>query len=530
MPINNSTYTILAALMSVASVKGATNIGVTDSIIERIPISAIEKSWAAESLDSHFRRNASINNPAAMTEYLPFSVTTLYLEGDLSEAGQTLPAEIGEGTLIGSVNASSYRHIGNNTTVWGHAQFRAASIKDVVWNNSADYELVGPYVIGDPVGGDLTSRSYDFGGGYAGELNHWSWGVEASYKASIDYRGRDPRDKIIVSDLNIAVGGCYRPTLSSLAVGLTGDVRVYNQTAAIEFYNPMNDIPTYAMTGLGSYYPRFSGNSGRNTAYSGVGYNIAASLFPQLETNRPISGLIEFSNIKLRQYMRDFNNLELTATSTTVLRAEFAMMFGNDDTSAISFGFILNGEYKRKVGTENLLGSSTGNNYPKIGERENYQNNIYGVRITLPVEWRINYSNRLTVNVCCNYYSTAEQLNEPFRKLSTTNITPTISVDWQHRLRKGAMLTINGDLSHRFTSPQTISLSGLDLSEGIGSMVARKADLMTSDITTYGISAKVEFPIVDSAGLYIAASWKRNDFSKKCGSANYASLSFGINL
>lgn len=530
MPLNNSTYTIIAALLSVASVNEATGIGVTDTIIERTPTSAIEKSWAAESLDNNFRRNASAKSPAAKTEYLPFSVTSLYLEGSLSETEQTLLAEFGKGKLVGSVNASSYRHIGNYTTVWGHAQFHAGRIKDVIWNNSADYELVGPYVIGDPVGGDLTRRSYDFGGGYAGESNHWSWGVEASYRALIDYRGRDPRDKIIVSDLNVAVGGSFRPTRSSLAVGLAGDVRVYNQTAAIEFYNPMNDIPTYAMTGLGSYYPRFSGNSGRNTAYSGVGFNISASLFPQIETTTPISGLIEFSNIKLRQYMRDFNNLELTNTSTTSFGAEYAMIFGRERETNLSYGFKLRGDYRQKVGTENLLGTSTGNNYPIIGERENYRKTISGILLILPIEWRINHLNRLNLSVGGEYHSVTEKLNVPFRKISTNNFTPSVNIDWMRRFSKGAILTINGNISHRFTSPKTISLNGLELSDGIGQAVERNVALITSDITTYGIMTKVEFPIVDSASLYIKGSWQRRDFSQRCGSADYASLSFGINI
>lgn len=530
MSISNSTYTILAALMSVASVNGATGIGVTDTIVETAPATAIDKSWATESLDNQFRRLASAQSPAAMTEFLPFSITSLYLQGSLSETAQTLPAEIGEGELVGSVNASSYRHIGNSTTVWGHAQFHAATIKNIVWNNSADYDLVGPYVIGDPVGGDLTRRSYDFGGGYAGESSHWSWGVEASYRASIDYRGRDPRDKIIVSDLNIAVGGSFRPTRSSLAIGLAGDVRVYNQTAAIEFYNPMNDIPTYAMTGLGSFYPRFSGNSGRNTAYSGVGFNLSASLFPQSGTTTPISSLFEFSNIKLRQYMRDFNNLELTNTSTTSFGSEYAMILGRESETNLSYGFKLRGDYRQKVGTENLLGSSTGNNYPKIGERENYRKTIYDIQLTLPIEWRIDHLNRLNLAVGGKYLSVTEKLNEPFRKISTLNFTPSLSIDWIRRFSKGSLLTINCNISHRFTSPETISLNGLNLSEGIGQAVERNVSLMTSDITTYGIMAKVELPIIDSASLYIKGSWQRLDFSQKCGSANYASLSFGINI
>ena len=58
----------------------------------------------------------------------------------------------------------------------------------------------------------------------------------------------------------------------------------------------------------------------------------------------------------------------------------------------------------------------------------------------------------------------------------------------------------------------------------------RDISLTTSDITAYGLSAKVEFPVVDSAALYLKAAWERRDFSRRCGSADYATISVGINL
>lgn len=512
---------------------GATGIGVTDSIARLSQPYASSKDWEAESFGARFRRDAVTGNPAAVTELLPFSVTTLGLHGFLSKTASTLPAEIGNGELTGSVTANSYRHLGKNTTVWGHARFHAGKIKGVCWNNSADYDLVGPYVIGDPVGGDLTTRSYDFGGGYAGESEKWRWGVEASYRAAIDYRGRDPRDKIIVSDLDVSIGGGFRPAGSGLAIGLAGNVKVYNQTAAIEFYNPLNDIPTYAMTGLGSYYPRFSGNSGRNTAYSGAGFGLSVSLFPVSDNSgRPVRAQIEMSNLRLRQYMRDFNNLELTHTSTSSLAGEYGMMFGNLDerTSGICYGFTVRGHYNRKTGTENLVGSSTGNNYPIIGERENYRKTVAGASLTLPVELRLDPSNRIGLTLGGSYTSVSESLIEPFRKVSATNVTPSLCGEWSHRFTKGAILTIDAEVSRRFTTPGTITLTALDTASELGAAVMRDISLTTSDITAYGLSAKVEFPVVDSAALYLKAAWERRDFSRRCGSADYATLSVGINL
>ncbi len=523
----------MTAALSVAPIIGAADRGVSDSIPSGLASGAVVRGWMEDGVAMTFRREAVSDNPAAMSSKSPFSATRIGLEGEISDTGHTLPAEIGEGVMSGSVVAESYRHLGSATTVWGHARFNAGKIKDVEWNNSADYELVGPYVIGDPVGGDLTGRSYDFGGGYAGMSGRWMWGVAASYRAAIDYRGRDPRDKIIVSDLNASAGGGFRPGNSPLAVGLSGSVRVYNQNAAIEFYNPVNDIPTYAMTGLGTYYPRFSGNSGRNTAYSGVGFGLSASLFPVgSRLSLPVRGGIDVSRIRLRQYMRDFNNLELTHTSTTSVSGEYAMLMGdvNEAACALTYGFELRGEYRVKTGTENLLGSSTGNNYPKIGERDNYRKALFNAGLTVPLEMRFSANDRAGVSAGVSFGSVSERVTEPSRKVSASGITPTIGGKWGHRFPGGSFLTIRADFSRRFTSVGTVSLSALDSDTSLGDAVMRDIALLTSDVTSYGVEARVEVPLVDSAAVYVRVQWRREDFARRCGSADYATLSVGIHL
>ncbi len=519
-------------LLSAAPLHGATDGNVADSVVS-LSQSATVKGWIQGGLTQRFRSDAATGNPAAMPSFLPFSTTSLGAVGQLAATGRTQPVESGTGEMTGDITAASYRHLGNATTVWGNARFHAGKIKDVAWSNSADYELTGPYVIGDPTGGDLTCRSYDFGGGYAGESGRWTWGVEASYRAEIDYRGRDPRDKIIVSDLRASLGGSFRPATSRLAIGLSGEVRVYNQNAAVEFYNPVNDIPTYAMTGLGSYYPRFSGNSGRNTAYSGVGFGVAADLFPIGQAPlKPIRARLEASTMSLRQYMRDFNNLELTHTTTSSLSGEYGMLFGElaDAAGNVAYGFTVSGQFSRKTGTENLLGTSTGNTYPKIGERENYHRSVFNARVTLPVETHPSGNDRLGLSVAAAFGSISESINEPLRKVSATHTTPSLRGDWWHRFHNGAFLAIGMEVCRRFTTPGTVRLDGLTADTPLGMAVERNVAIITSDVTSYGVSARMEFPLVDSASLYVKAHWNRDDFSRRCGSADYASVAVGINL
>ncbi len=464
-------------------------------------------------------------NPAAMPFRQDSSLTTISLDGNYANTALTRAAQMGDGYLTGGLSASSYHHLGSGTTVWGDARFLTGTTRDVMWNNSADYDLVGPYVIGDPVGGDLKHQSYDFGGGYAGKRHRWSWGVEASYRAAIDHRSRDPRDKIVVSDLKGSVGGSFRPGSSPLAIGVSGKFRIYNQTAQLEFYSPTNDIPTYAMTGLGSFYPRFSGNSSRNTAYSGAGFGGAVTLFPVKETARSIIGGVHFNNLTLRQYLRDFNNLELTRTSTSDIGADFGMMFG----SSLRYGIYITGRYNRKAGKENLLGPSSGNSYPKIGERENYLAELLQIHVRFHVEIDLGEKDHLTTTVSGLFDENSELLRSPYRKVATRSITPAVNAQWTHGFRNRVTLTISSGISRRFTSLREISLDGVDPDSDIGRMVIRNTALTTSDVTDYGLQTRISFP-VKNYDIFIHADWKHLDFASRCGSADYLLLSVGIEL
>lgn len=512
--------------------------GVIGNSTSTTPVDASGKEWMAGEMAEMFRADATDGNPAASHYRHPFTITRLSAEGRLSDTGKTLPAEVGDGELTGSITARSYRRISDATTVWGHARFLAGKIKGVSWNNSADYPLVGPYVIGDPVGGDLARRSYDFSGGYAGRHDRWMWGVEAAYRAAIDYRGRDPRDKIVVSDLNLSAGGGFSPGDSGWGIGLSGRARVYNQSAAIEFYSPVNDIPTYAMTGLGSYYPRFSGNSGRNTAYSGAGFGATLSLFPirragaQKSESTIARGEVRADYIRLRQFMRDFNNLELTHTATLSMGAEIGVLFGavSPASPGFCYGFTLLAHLIDKRGTENLLGTGTGNSYPKIGQRDNYTSSDVCVTLQLPGEWRISGHDRLTAMLAGSYIHHSEKLTDPARRVSARSVTPRLEVGWAHRFANGALLTTDATISQRLTNPGNIILTGLDPDSELGRTVWRDIATITSDITSYGISAKVVLPLDGPAALVVKAAWQRDDMARRCGSADYLNLSVGVTL
>lgn len=463
---------------------------------------------------------------------LPFSITRIYAGGRLEDGGDTRPDETGREYIAGAITAETYRHMSKTVTIWGDARFTTGEIKGVRWNNSADFALVGSYVFGDPVGGALQRQCYEFSGGYAGNAKGWGWGAETSYRAMLDYRSRDPRDKIVVSDLLFSAGGATRIGSSSLAAGIAAEARIYNQTADVAFYSPLNDIPLYAMTGLGSWHPRFSGNSGQNIAYTGTGYKVSANLFPVSASAADGFATASFGNTLIRQYLRDFNNLELTHTSTLTFETLGGMLFCIDGGCLVPvfrYGFTLKGSFFRKKGFENILGPSSGNIYPKIGERQNYTLEQTVITLSFPAEMNIG-ENRLDIALTGVFSSRSEKLVSPRRQTGAISWKPCIEGRWTRRLRNGIYLNIHGALSRRFARQSASILDGLDLSSDIGRNVEKNIAITAADITGYGISGGAVIPLGDKTALEISSGWSRQDYSRRLGSADAITLRAGIYL
>lgn len=94
--------------------------------------------------------------------------------------------------------------------IWGNAYYHNGERKNVQWNESADYELIYPYVMADTIGGDIKSETYFFEGGYAASHGRWTFGGEFSYRALLEYRDVDPRPRNSIADLQGKAGASYQ--------------------------------------------------------------------------------------------------------------------------------------------------------------------------------------------------------------------------------------------------------------------------------------------------------------------------------
>ena len=78
------------------------------------------------------------------------------------------------------------------------------------------------------------------------------------YRASHNYRDKDPRPRNTASDLSFSAGGGYR--LGTYRIGVSADFRYYQQYSEISFLADKGSTSVYHVLGLGMDYARFAGN------------------------------------------------------------------------------------------------------------------------------------------------------------------------------------------------------------------------------------------------------------------------------
>jgi len=416
-------------------------------------------------------------NPATMTYQDSISLSSISLTEEYSHLQKAVMEQLGTGYNSISVTANSYLHLSPCTTVWGKAGFTTSKKHNVKWTNCIDYLRVAPYVLGDEVGGNLSLKRYTFTGGYSGLFGKWTAGISADYRAEIAYRDRDPRVKTVVSDLNVKLGSSYLIT-TEYSLGLNGGLNIYNQNCDLEFYNPMNDINTFTLTGLGTYYNRFMGNTNKSSGYQSVGFN--ASLQFVSTVRQGFMSSFEFDHYKMEQHLRNFNNLTLGFSDVNTITANLAYKF--HFSQYVKFQPIAEAHIVSHKGTENLFGTSAGASYDKIGSRSIYRHNTSLMRLSFPLQIQheeIFY----TLTPYTGYDFDREHYLDPNRELQASHIIPGLTASISTTSRKwlwNAMI----DGSYAKASSNTPMLTGLDTGTPLAQCVLSNFDMLKAELGT----------------------------------------------
>lgn len=303
-------------------------------------------------------------NPALMQCRADSSLTSISVALRGISADGVVDPQRGAGFAGWLFNAETYTKY-KSSTLWGSASYNHEKNFDVVWNETADIDIVYPYVTADSVGGAITGEVYSFQGGYADGHGRWKWGITADYKAGLYYRKVDPRPRNVSGLLHISAGAAFS-VIHGYDAALAIDFRKYRQSSDIEFKSELGVEKIYHLTGLGTRYKRFDG-LGTSSYYDGAEYGVSLTLFPSATAGAVAS--VDLSRFSFHKVLVDLNKLPLVDVRHDRLHAS-AGWRGHNGMNR--WCLLADVDCYRRVGTENIFGSAAVSNYPKVGEIETY--------------------------------------------------------------------------------------------------------------------------------------------------------------
>ena len=338
------------------------------------------------------------DNPSLRYLWPKADQTEIYLGGIHQQ--EDLPQLVQEGTgqNFAMVDVVSFLKK-KNYSLWGQAYYKNGKLLDRCWNETSDYQLLYPYVMGDTLGGSLKSEQYYFSGGCAYRLSRYVIGIAGSYKASIDYRNADPRPKNLTGDLNARIG-VSRYLGEAYQLGLDISARKYKQTNDLVFYDELGVPNIYHFTGLGSDYYRFRGAKGESF-YKGRAFGGGLALLPT--TSAGLSAAVHYNRFQFEKVISSLNELPMAMVKEDQLQSEIAWkdQRGQGLHKGVRCGF----DYTRRIGQENIFGAPSGNIFPQIGSQEKYMNKIYAGKLAGMLEYTFVKGTRLSLIGQANYFN-----------------------------------------------------------------------------------------------------------------------------
>lgn len=458
------------------------------------------------------------SSPATMLYRDSVSLSKFGVGLDYRHYDEAYMVQLGRGHTLLSVSARSYKRLSPLSAVWGSAGFATGTYRDIRWTDCVDYLKLAPYVLGDAVGGDMSSRRYDLGGGWVKSFGRWVFGIQGSYTARVDYRNRDPRVKNVVSDLNIRLGLAYA-VAGNYVVGICAGFGVYNQNCDVDFYNPMNDIDTYTLTGMGTYYARFMGNTNKNSGYDSFGCNVGLQL---VSTDREGLGIsVNYYYRKVEQLLRNYNNLTLGYSVTYTLSGTMAYKVRlSEKCTALP---CVNASHERRDGTENLFGSTSAGSYPLIGHRSMYHHAVTFCSLNLPVQFNSG-SGIYFARIKAGSRRDHEWYVSPKRSVDVGWLESGLELGYS-QVWKNWLIDIRGGFSRSFITLDEAVFTDMDVSSELSRCVMHNYDMLASEYNSgtvsLGVSKAVDVMLLGVELKYGITSFRSHGYGQ--------SVSVGIN-
>ncbi|MDO4462798.1 MAG: hypothetical protein Q4C30_09980 [Bacteroidia bacterium] len=306
-------------------------------------------------------------NPSLRHLWHDYSLTQVGSVANLRrDVSNSLVPELGNAESLLSIRASSFS-LQSDKMAWGDALYCNGRIYDVLYNESSDFNRLRPYVVGDTIGGDISTRRYSISGGISKLYNGYRWGAEAAFNAKQEYRRIDPRPNNVSSDIYLSLS-LMRELRQNQYLALALSLERYKQSGNIKIVSPLTKFTLYHYLGLGNDMTLFRGFSSE--------YNYKGYIF---------SPRIDFHSASfVASLIYNYSSYEKFAISPAVtyplneLTVKSVSLYTAYNLSPIQ-RIRLNGAYSKYIGSEVVYGKLVNNIYPKIGESALYQRNSYNI-------------------------------------------------------------------------------------------------------------------------------------------------------
>ena len=462
-------------------------------------------------------------SPALYYYYTPYTWTTLDINGAYHDKGDaSLRQEGTEDTRIG-VDVNSFVILSKRDRVFGQAGYKSEKQEDVVWNENIDWALIAPYVTGDSIGGFLKGETYYFNGGYAAETGRWSWGIKGGYRASHNYRDKDPRPRNTASDLSFVLGAGY--LMGAYRIGISADFRLYQQKNEITFLADKGSTSVYHTLGLGMDYVRFAGNQ-TGTKYQGTEWGGSIGFLP-VDTENGMSATVAVSHMAMDKKLSSANNLTLLKTGTTDWDGNVTWMrrLRKQEHLAVK----LEAEHILRKGTENIYGEAGGSSYDKListspgTKTANSRIALSGMWERLPQEGRM-WGGAIVPSIGFHRLNIDYSAVSRFVHTSALECALRARLQYQRRLLR---LTAETDGGYYANTSTEQSLPGLETSKSSAQTLLANINYLSDSYGLAGIRLQGDYPLMRQYNLYLSVQYK-TAFYKTCGTTKYVACSLGI--
>ncbi len=456
-------------------------------------------------------------NPASMSDYSDFSMSEFSVNYH-SDKQKTYLRQLGSGDNGISLKTNSYKRLKSSSVVWGDASYSNLTRKNLRYNENLDFDRIAPYVTLDSVGGDIKLENYHFSGGFAKEINRFSFGLSGSYDAQMAYRSRDPRLRDTTSDMLLSAGISYK-VYRDYQVGIFGEFNKYTQNSAVNFVNEVSYPIVYQSIGFG-YTNYFFNNSFKNQ-YEEFGYKMGGQISSKNGKDFYIIGTVSNSNniksIQPKNGNRYYDTSDLESKVSQIEAAKFFTLKNN------RIGLILNYHSNIRTGEEYGYSNNSDNTElifkRKAYKKEQYTTSIKGLYQLSQEQYT------LTAMPFIYYQEVTDRRIYPFSGQKYDSYTFGLDLDLKLEINKDQVLTFRPYYAFRNVN-KAINALDTNVSSGKLEWIYDDFEILTSDITTVGALLRYDLKIQKLPSFFVSGHWITNRIKEK--NNNFASLSFGI--